>query len=82
MKEDGVKFFGGCCCEAFYLKHKEDFEKIGLAGILLNTENRTCYDLGKEKDAHYGRFEGFTEIKLPLVKKIIKIFNSKKSENA
>jgi len=82
LKEDGVKFFGGCCCEAFYLKHKEDFEKIGLAGILLNTENRTCYDLGKEKDAHYGRFEGFTEIKLPLVKKIIKIFNSKKSENA
>jgi lipoate---protein ligase len=76
LKTNGTRFFGGCCCEAFYVKHKQDFENIGLPGILINIGNDTCYDLGKEKDAHYGKFEGFTEIKLPLVKKILKIYNS------
>jgi lipoate-protein ligase A len=75
LKANGARFFGGCCCEAFYVKHKQDFEKIGLPGILINIGNDTCYDLGKEKDAHHGKFEGFTEIKLPLVKKILKIYN-------
>ena len=75
LKASGIRFFGGCCCEAFYIKHKQDFENIGLPGILLNIGNDTCYDLGKEKDAYHGKFEGFTEIKLPLVKKILKIYN-------
>jgi Lipoate-protein ligase A len=75
LKANGTRFFGGCCCEAFYVKHKQDFENIGMPGILINIGNDTCYDLGKEKDAHYGNFEGFTEIKLPLVKKILKIYN-------
>jgi lipoate-protein ligase A len=75
LKAGGTKFFGGCCCEAFYVKHKQDFEDIGLPGILINIGNNTCYDLGKESDAHHGKFEGFTEIKLPLVKKILKIYN-------
>jgi lipoate-protein ligase A len=77
LKAGGVKFFGGCCCEAFYIKHKQDFENIGLPGILINIGNDSCYDLGKEKDAHHGKFEGFTEIKLPLVKKILKIYNQR-----
>ena len=75
LKAGGTRFFGGCCCEAFYIKHKQDFENIGLPGILLNIGNDTCYDLGKEIDAHQGKFEGFTEIKLSLVKKILKIYN-------
>ena len=75
LKKEGINFFAGCCCEAFYIKHKEDFENIGLPGILINIDNSTCYDLGKEKDAYLGKFEGFTELKIPLVKKIIKIFN-------
>lgn len=77
LKANGTGFFGGCCCEAFYLKHKQDFENIGMPGILINIENSTCYDLGKEKDAHNGNFVGFTEIKLSLVKKILKIYNAK-----
>ena len=75
LKADGIKFFAGCCCEAFYIKHKEDFEKIGLPGVLINIDNKTCYDLGREKEAHNGRFEGFTELKIPLIKKILEIFN-------
>lgn len=73
LKKSGVKYFGGSCCESFYIKHKEDFERIGLSGILLNIENRTCYDLGREAVAHEGKFEGFTDLKLDLMKKIFEI---------
>ncbi|MGZ8891012.1 MAG: lipoyl protein ligase domain-containing protein [Nitrososphaeraceae archaeon] len=73
LKDKGANFFVGCCCEAFYIKHKQDFEKIGLPGILININNSTCYDLGKEEEAHEGKFEGFTNIKLPLFKKILRL---------
>ncbi|MCL5071998.1 MAG: DUF116 domain-containing protein, partial [Actinobacteria bacterium] len=73
LKKNGVKYFGGSCCESFYIKHKEDFERIGLSGILLNIENKTCYELGREDVAHEGRFEGFTDLKLDLMEKVFKI---------
>ena len=64
LKKSGVRYFGGSCCETFYIKHKEDFERIGLEGILINIENKTCYDFGREHEAHEGSFEGFTDLKL------------------
>ncbi|MHB1347905.1 MAG: DUF116 domain-containing protein, partial [Candidatus Humimicrobiaceae bacterium] len=73
LKKSGVKYFGGSCCEAFYIKHKEDFERIGLNGILINIENKTCYDLGRESEAHKGSFEGFTDLKLDLLERIFKL---------
>ncbi|MCL4385139.1 MAG: DUF116 domain-containing protein [Cyanobacteria bacterium] len=73
LKKKGIRYFGGSCCESFYIKHKEDFERIGLAGILLNIDNKTCYDLGREAIAHEGKFEGFTDLKLPLLEKVFKI---------
>ncbi len=75
LKEEGIKYFGGSCCESFFLKHKEDFERIGLPGILLNIENTTCYDLGRETDAYSGNYEGFTDIKIELLKKILDILS-------
>jgi lipoate-protein ligase A len=30
LKRDGIKYYAGCCCEAFYNKHKQDFEKVDL----------------------------------------------------
>ncbi|MBM3700246.1 MAG: DUF116 domain-containing protein [Actinobacteria bacterium] len=75
LKKQNKKYFAGCCCEAFYLKHLNHFEEKGLAGILMNIDNTTCYDLGKEMDAYAGRFEGFTDLKLPLLEKIFKIHN-------
>lgn len=71
LKKEGIKYFAGCCCEAFFLKHLEDFEEIGLAGILINIDSSTCYDLGKEDDAYAGKFEGFTDIKLGLLRKVL-----------
>jgi len=71
LRSRGVKYFAGCCCEAFYLKHIQDFENIGLPGVLVNIDSTTCYDLGKEYDAYGGKFEGFTDIKTGLLKKVL-----------
>ncbi len=75
LKSESTGSFLGCCCEQFYLKHKTDFERIGLRGILLNIENQTCYDLGKEEMAYKGAFEGFTTIKNDLLLKVLKSLN-------
>jgi len=71
LKHSGVKEFIGSCCEPFYGKHRPDFERIGLPGILIDVERSTCYDLGKEKEALKGHFENQTHLNLPLLKKVI-----------
>lgn len=71
-KEQGVMGFVGSCCEAFYVKHIEDFERIGLPGILVDIDNKTCYELGKENEALIGKFESRTELRTDLIEKIIK----------
>jgi len=71
-KAQGVQAFVGCCCEPFYIKHKQDFERIGLSGILVDIDNTTCYDLGKAREAREGRFESQTELKLGLLEKVLR----------
>ena len=71
LKGRGVKAFIGSCCEAFYAKHLEDFEEAGLPGIIVDIDNETCYDLGKEDDAYLGKFESQTELKFDLLKQIV-----------
>jgi len=68
----GMRGYIGCCCEAFYAKHKDDFESVDMSGILIDIDNTTCYDLGKEEDAHIGNFEGQTNLKTALFEKVIK----------
>ena len=70
LKRSGVNGFVGSCCEPFYGKHRPDFERIGLSGILVDLERTTCYDLGQEKQAVKGQFENQTHLNLPLLKKI------------
>ncbi len=71
-KESGVEAFIGSCCEAFYVKHLEDFEDIGLPGVLIDVDNKTCYELGKEKEALEGEFESKTELRTELIEKVMK----------
>jgi lipoate-protein ligase A len=71
LKHSGVKGFIGSCCEPFYGKHRPDFERIGLSGILVGVERSTCYDLGQEKEALQGRFENQTHLNLSLLKRVI-----------
>ncbi len=71
MAKDGVVGYIGCCCEPFYTKHREDFEKSGLPGILIDVENVTCYDLDQARDAYAGEFQGKTELNLQLLDKVL-----------
>jgi len=71
LKRSGVQGFIGSCCEPFYGKHRPDFERIGLPGILVDVERSTCYDLGQEKEAFRGGFENQTHLNLPLLQRIL-----------
>jgi lipoate-protein ligase A len=72
LKVRGVSGFIGSCCEEFYTKHQKDFERFGVPGILIDIDSSTCYDLGEEKAAYVGKFENQTELKLDLIKKVMK----------
>jgi len=71
LKRSGVRGFVGSCCEPFYGKHRPDFERIGLPGILIDVERSTCYDLGQEKKAMKGHFENQTHLNLHLLKRVL-----------
>ncbi len=72
LRNEGAESFVGSCCEAFYAKHRDDFERIGLAGIMVDVDSSTCYDLGKENEAYTGRFENQTELKLDLLERVVR----------
>ncbi|MEN6413068.1 MAG: DUF116 domain-containing protein [Veillonellales bacterium] len=72
MKAAGKRIFFGTCCEEFIDKHYQDFKKIGLPGLLVGVNNSTCYELGKDAEAHQGTFEKQTKLKMDLIKRIIK----------
>jgi len=71
IKRSGATGFIGSCCEPFYGKHRLDFERIGLPGILVDVEQSTCYDLNREKEAHLGTFENQTHLDLPLLQRVL-----------
>lgn len=67
LKSEGIPAFLGSCCEAFLTKHRRDFERIGLPGVLVDLDSSTCYELKQEGAAHAGRFENQTGLKLDLL---------------
>ncbi|MEM2429550.1 MAG: lipoate--protein ligase [Nitrososphaerales archaeon] len=67
----------GCCCEAFYIKHLDDLRETKVPALLIDIDDKTCYDLGKEDEAYKGSFEGQTTLKLDLLKKLIKAIRFK-----
>ena len=66
------QYFVGSCCEAFYTKHQQEIEDVGLPGVLINLDSTTCYDLGKGMEAYYGHFENKTDMNCDLIEKVIK----------
>jgi len=72
MKEAGAAAFIGCCCQPFFVKHADDFERAGMPGILLDINSATCYDLDEAKEAYAGRFERQTHLNLELLDAILK----------
>ena len=71
FKSQGVSSYVGCCCEAFYTKHVSDFERSGISAILIDIDDTTCYDLGKEKEAYLGNFESQTSVNIDLLQKVL-----------
>lgn len=71
LKQEGAEAFLGSCCEPFYAKHRDDFERIGLPGILVDVDSSTCYDLGREEDAYAGRFDNQTYLKMDLLERVV-----------
>lgn len=67
----------GCCCEAFYMKHLDDLRETKVPALLIDINDKTCYDLGKEDEAYKGSFEGQTTLKLDLLKKLIEVIRFK-----
>jgi lipoate-protein ligase A len=78
LKRGGVKGFIGSCCEAFYIKHREDFERIGVPGVLVDIDSSTCYDIYKDAEAHAGKFDRQTELRTELFRKVIDGFSAKR----
>ncbi|MDZ7698660.1 MAG: DUF116 domain-containing protein [Deltaproteobacteria bacterium] len=73
MKARGVTAFIGCCCQPFFTKHVNDFEKAGLPGILLDIDNTTCYELDQAKAAYAGNFESQTHVNLDLLNMVLHV---------
>jgi lipoate-protein ligase A len=80
MKDNGAKGYIGCCCEAFYCKHRDELESTGVPGIIIDIDDKTCYDLGKEEDAYEGKYEAQTYLKLELLSKLLNCINRKTSK--
>ena len=81
-KQNGVRSFVGCCCDAFQLKRQEAFKQCGLPALLLDIENTTCYELNKEKEAYLGTFENQTHLRMGLLKKVLKQTGQKRSNES
>lgn len=76
LKNNGHDAFIGCCCQAFLTKHRKDFEKIGLPGILIDIESETCYDLGLEQNAYQGKYQSQTAVKLEVLNKTLRLLKN------
>jgi len=71
MKQHNAKGYVGCCCNAFYSKHRDALEEAGVPGIIVDIDDMTCYDLGKMDDAYNGTFEAQTHLKVELLTKLL-----------
>jgi lipoate-protein ligase A len=70
-RREGVEAYVGCCCEAFFQKHYDDFRAAQLPGILIAICDSTCYDLDQARLAYHGQFEQQTRLDLPLLEKVL-----------
>ena len=73
LKSKGTAAFIGCCCRPFFTKHVDDFDRIGLPGILLDIDCTTCYELDQAKEAYAGKFDSQTEVNLKLLQTVMNV---------
>ena len=73
-----TEVYVGSCCEAFFSKHQAEMAGINAAGILINLDSTTCYDLGKGSLAYKGRFDNKTYLNVGLIEKILRRLHDSK----
>ncbi len=73
LKASGTQAFIGCCCQPFFIKHADDFERAGVPGILLDIDNTTCYELDRAKEAYAGQFTSRTDVNLDLLRAVLNV---------
>lgn len=73
LKASGTEAFIGCCCQPFFVKHADDFERAGVPGILLDIDNTTCYELDQAQEAYEGRFTSRTDLNLDLLGTVLNV---------
>jgi len=71
FKEKGARGFVGSCCEGFFCKHHDDFVATGVPALLIDIDDSTCYELGKDGEAYLGEFEGQTALKTELIARVL-----------
>ena len=76
LRRAGARGFIGSCCEAFFIKHRADFERLGVPGVLVDIDSRTCYDLYKDAEAHDGRFDRVTKLREGLFRTAVERFGA------
>jgi lipoate-protein ligase A len=74
LNASGTQAFIGCCCQPFFIKHADDFERAGVPGVLLDIDNTTCYDLDQAKEAYAGRFTSRTDVNLDLLRAVLNVY--------
>ena len=62
--------FVGCCCQPFYIKHADDFQRAGVPGILLDINNTTCYELDQTREAYAGSYDKQTFLNIELLNSV------------
>ncbi|WP_302549084.1 DUF116 domain-containing protein, partial [uncultured Desulfovibrio sp.] len=82
LKDAGAPAFIGCCCRPFFVKHAEDFDRMGLPGILVDIENTTCYELDQSEAAHRGQFKDQTGLNVALLQTILDVAGREQEKEA
>ena len=82
IKKRGAKGYIGCCCSAFYCKHRDELEEAGVPGIIVDIDDQTCYDLDKMEEAYKGDFEAQTQLKIDILSKLLHRISRKETAHA
>ena len=77
FKRKGARGFVGSCCEGFFCRHHDDFVATGVPALLIDVDDSTCYELGKEREAYLGEFEGQTALKAELLTRVLTNLSNK-----
>lgn len=63
----------GSCCEAFFLKHVHEMQATGMAGIFVDINSETCYDLGKAAYAYVGQYDNQTYLEQAVLQRLLEL---------